>query len=1007
MLSMKLKLFLICALVITNIDLFGFQIAVDSLIAVTRQDKALLLRADSLKSNNMLREALDYWEYVLLDIKALPQSRIRALSESADLHRLLNHDSLAYERLKEARNLIHQYKGQFTELENQHLNFLGQYFYHQNQPDSAVIYYRKAEITAEKRKDYLLQFQSYKGLGEVYDHLLNNLYSARYYYKKSVQLIDDGKIDLPFGEADVLYELTHIERKLGEKEVALTHGLKTYELARQLSEDIYHDFIANASFLVGHIHMERQEFKEAIPFLQNAVAVRNRRLGANNDFNFNLYYPALAYAYEASEQLDSAIILQKILLSNIAKQAPSIDLRSTTHYYAVGNLHLKNRNTRAARPFVSGYHQFYKNNPNNKEELFNALLLKGDLFTTLNADDSATHYYSLALGVIDKQLTIENLLEEVSSARVSVRSMPLITRAMEKIANSLAAFNLRNGSQKRLEMALGFYEEALEYARFSAIADTPDPTSYHIYHFHRITEATLLVAHRLYETTGDEKYLAVAFECMENDKLIAIQEESEEALFIHQEGMPDSLQAEKELIKSEITRISGAMDVALNDSSRESLEVELIKNFEKMSRWRLQADAFLHHYHNHANLFNVAAWDDFKSKNNLHLIEYFQGKQFIFGVSNGDSLNFFLKKEIDKGLNENIYGFLSHFRKTPPEFSSEEFDHYILTARNVYDQLVAPLMPDLPTENQVIIVPDGIVTLIPFEALLTETPEEPSGYNELPYLIHSATISYITSAAMLLDLPVVIPKHDSKLIAFALNSRFADKDATVAYMQDEIENAKLYYTGMTFRGKEATKEAFLRMAPRFEILYLLIHGDGMPFPRLEFSKGVDNEGERDLYAHEVYNMKLPGQIVVLTSTETGMGLIEHGESVVSLVRAFLTAGAGAVIIGLWEAHDEHSKNIVGHFFKKLAIGETTMVALRDAKINFILGSDPLAAHPHNWAELISYGEPVDVSTHKDGRILSWLLIIASLFIIGTYISTEREKYINRIIEEEKRNQLKG
>lgn len=1005
---MKLKGFFIAVLLMSGVDALAFQNPADSILAITRQNDALLLRADSLKNNNLFEEALEYWEYVLQDIKALPQTRIRALSESADLHRILHHDSLAYQRLTEARSLLRLYHGKFPELENQHLNFLGTYFFHQNQPDSAIVYYRRAEITAEKRKDKLLQFQAYKGLGEVYDHLLNNQYAARYYYKKSLMVIGGGEIDLPNGEADALFELANIERKLGEKDVAVTLGLRTVKKAEELDQKIYYDFIANANFLLGHLNMERQRFRDAIPYLRKAIAVRSEKLGKVNQFNFNLYYPTLASAYEASGQPDSAIILQKILLDNYVSSNPAVDPTGTTYYLKIGELYLKNNEPRKARPYVLKALQFHNaNRASGSDNLFQALLLKGDLYAAEDRYDSAMHAYEQALKLIDSHITVNNILGEVTEARVSVQKIPMAAKAIEKIALSLAILSQTKGDTSQLNYSLELFNEALEFARFSAIAEPPGSSSFHVRNFHLITEEALTLAHQLYELSGDRKYLAKAFEWMENDKLIAIQEESEEALYIHKVGLPDSIRAEKEALNSRLNLIIGEMETATADSVRERLESELIVNFEKLSIWREKADDYLQHYHNHYNLFNVAAWDDFRDKNGIHVIEYFQGDHFIFGLSNGDSVNYFLKQRLDDDFRAAVGNFLTHFAATPSKFSHEEFQHYVASAKNIYDWLVAPLMPPLPTDKQVIVIPDGLVTLIPFEALLTSSAEGLAGYHQLPYLIHSCTMSYITSAAMLLDLPVVIPKHNSQLISFAFDKRLADKAPTVAYIRDEIENAKLYYEGMTFRGRAATKEAFLRMAPRFEILYLLIHGEGVPFPRLEFARGLNDDVESDLYAHELYNLKLPGQIVVVTSTETGMELVKHGESVVSLVRAFLSAGAGAVIIGLWEAHDEHSLEIVGKFFRKLAVGENTMVALRSAKTDFILKSDSLTAHPHNWAELVSYGEPVDVSTKKDRRYMVWLMIIGGIFVLGTYVSAIREKYIDKIItEDERKRQLR-
>ena len=119
-----------------------------------------------------------------------------------------------------------------------------------------------------------------------------------------------------------------------------------------------------------------------------------------------------------------------------------------------------------------------------------------------------------------------------------------------------------------------------------------------------------------------------------------------------------------------------------------------------------------------------------------------------------------------------------------------------------------------------------------------------------------------------------------------------------------------------------------------------------------FSPGP--EGDPFWRTFEIFNARIPSELVVLSACETGLGKIVSGEGIVGLTRAFLYAGAPTVCVSLWKVADESSPPLMRSFYEAILAGESKGRALQAAQRGML--DEGLYAHPYWWAPFVVVGE---------------------------------------------------
>lgn len=372
------------------------------------------------------------------------------------------------------------------------------------------------------------------------------------------------------------------------------------------------------------------------------------------------------------------------------------------------------------------------------------------------------------------------------------------------------------------------------------------------------------------------------------------------------------------------------------------------------------------------------------------VLEYFVGvnRSYLLLITLHDARLYALpgKSELEKSLR----GYL----KSLSSPSAGQFGG-MLAAERIARELVFPLQNDVPSAiDTLIIVPDGILHLLPFEALRLNDGRGPI------YLVEKYKVSYCPSLMALsyLKQKPRPPKRPKNLLAFG--APLYHQDATITETRKEtpagtwresyidkgfalsslpfsenevLKVARLFSADMkdVLLGKQAS-ETILKKLPlkEYQIIHLACHGildDTLPF-RSALALSCDESQEEDgfLQVREIYNLDLDADLVVLSACQTGNGTLEKGEGLIGLTRSFFHAGAHSILSSIWSINDRSTASFMEDFYCSLSRGQDKSSALRVAKLNMLRSPH---AHPFNWAGFILNGDtaPILIEGNKVTR----------------------------------------
>ncbi len=440
------------------------------------------------------------------------------------------------------------------------------------------------------------------------------------------------------------------------------------------------------------------------------------------------------------------------------------------------------------------------------------------------------------------------------------------------------------------------------------------------------------------------------------------------------------------------------------------------------------------------------------------LLEYSLGeeKSYLWAISKEAILSYELPKRAEiESLSRNVYDALTT-NQTPqaqttnqPQDVAARSEQLQSQINKLSDILLAPVEKQLGTKR-LLIVADGALQYIPFQILTKPADSSAADSVRSGELMarqplvnqHEIVNQSSASALALLMGDTDRPKPSNSVAVFAdpvfesddprissHNSTSTDTPATNE-LQTDAQRA-LRDVGLTVSGNKIPRlrasqdeaDAIMKAAPwgsglkvlgfqanrtralssdiaDYRIVHFATHGllnnehpelSGIVLSLFD-QKGQQQDGF--LRLHDIYNLKLPVELVVLSACNTGLGKDVKGEGLIGLTRGFMYAGASSVVASLWKVDDEATAELMRLFYDyMLSEGLSPAAALRKAQMT--MSQQKRWESPYYWAGFVIQGQYLQ--TDKASRFpISYLAISILAGVVlgaaGIYALKRRRKF---------------
>lgn len=358
------------------------------------------------------------------------------------------------------------------------------------------------------------------------------------------------------------------------------------------------------------------------------------------------------------------------------------------------------------------------------------------------------------------------------------------------------------------------------------------------------------------------------------------------------------------------------------------------------------------------------------SRDNAVLVEYFYGKRNIYQFVIDGKKSAFYQIELNKKNSNELKTFIHLFDNAAA--INNDVKNYTDKAFQTYNLLN---LMSVDANKNLLIIPDGLLNFIPFEALLTEKSTT-NNYEKMPFLVRKQLVCYNSSAEFYLSGNSAL--NGKKTLGFFPIFRGSNKE--LRYSLDEAKALEKEMNMKLLKNDKATKAAFVKMIKNYNMLHLSTHANGGSFTQpavIEFYDDV-------LPLNELYSLDLNADLVVLSACETGVGKLQRGEGAMSIARGFQYAGAKNILFSLWQINDKSTSEIMRLFYKNLNTYNSVSSANQLSKTEYL--DDKSISNskksPYYWSAFVYYGnftKPVAKPYN------SYVLIGFGILVLGLFL----------------------
>ncbi|MCB0564521.1 MAG: CHAT domain-containing protein [Phaeodactylibacter sp.] len=710
----------------------------------------------------------------------------------------------------------------------------------------------------------------------------------------------------------------------------------------------------------------------------------------------------LGQTFNYFDDYNNAIIHFKSSLSNgveeygysSIKVALLIDMLGNSYYY------LKDYQN-AIKCFKEALEIIIKVNSfgssNNKANISSRYSKIGACYTNLKQFESANYYLNKSVDYLHFNNKKKYPFGDITSNRTHL----LITLYF-KAKNHQKAYEAGRGMEQLYEAAYWFGQciELIEY--INSTFEESGSKQYLLDRFYYIFEAAINCKYHLHQETDSLQYLEQAFGYAERSKALLLKEAMQMADANFEFGIPESvLEEERRLKKAIIERENQRYELQHGQEGPYNIHDLNNEIFNLKQEHHRVMDSIQQQYPKaHRLRYAVHPMVPEQIQQELlnpsqALLQYFVGEEYIFLFVIDREKATLIKRPIEEGLPDAV----RKFRESIYGWSQSQGDslarQYADYGYQLYQRLVQPVAHLLP--EHLIIIPDGILEYVPFEALLRQaTPPGTQSYASYPYLIRDHQISYAHSAQLLQEMKATDYQAPRQwILAFApsfqdppsLENTLASRRRSLGRLMNnvkEVQSIKSLLRTRIYKGTDATRERFLADAPHYSIIHLATHAKANDeegeYSYLAFTEIPDSLQNELLYAKDLYSLRLQAEMVVLSACESGVGELRRGEGVISLARGFSYAGAKSLVTTLWRVSDRESAVLMQLFYRQLKEGKPKDEALRVAKLQFIDQNNGARAHPFFWGAFILSGDMAPIAVDQPTFTLLGFALLGVLFV---------------------------
>jgi CHAT domain-containing protein/tetratricopeptide (TPR) repeat protein len=883
----------------------------------------------------------------------------------------------------------------------------------------------KLQLESDK-KDYHELINSYAGIASSYKKM-NRYEDAVSIEKKALHLQQkhfpstDPLLAHRFNNLAILYSLMH------RKNEALPYYQKALEIVKNNKNPNHPQIAIHLNNLAG-CHRDLKQFKIAEKILLQAVSIFKESFGEEHP-NTIAFINNIGGLYEEMKNFEKAkgYYLQAVTLSN--------KVLGKEHSYSI----LFKRNLACSHQYLGNYHKALKLHfevlkshqilfGETNKKVFSSYNNIAECYLLLGPD-----FYDKGLDWIEKSIRL-NAIEPIEIKEFGNDLYTLSHRTFKSNTQFRKALKVLSKLQEAIyyvthnkQFLLDSYKSQKTLAYFiqqqqNTVYTKKDKLKIVGYSTHASSRAIGLIEALI--EVNDPLIVSEAIVFAEYNKSAILSSALQGNQAFDFGGIPDSLKTQEKTLKKELSSVKKKIIQATTAQHKEDLTIakdELISIQLAQDKLRSLLEKKYPKYNalkNEQKILTTSIIQDELLEDGSALLEYCVYDSSVYVIVITKTSTHLQRLPIDK---KELRSQIKNFRKSLSNYNfilnnqNKALSLYTRMAYSLHQVLIAPIKAHLTNIKHLVIVPDNDLGHIPFEALLsTLTEQKEPNYKTLNYLLTDYRISYSYSASLSLE-----NKHyqrgqnNGKILGFAATYNPKDSILTerspsniklrqtlqglpaaikeVKSLQNQFKNNDFFF------GEKATEANFKQHAANYSILHLAMHGivnhHHPLLSSLAFTEDHSKVENNFLEAHEISNLQLNNDLVILSACKTGYGEFEQGEGIVSLARSFMYAGTPSLVVSLWEVNDVSTATIMQLFYHYLKDGMTKDEALRQAKLDFIQKSDGIITHPAFWSPFILLGDNQAITLHQTSFLWMWqgLGLIALASIVLFYFKNKFSK----------------